>query len=69
MRFVRFSLKWLTDGADDISGDDVQVGIMDVPLDTETQGNGYIYDIQGRRVAQPAAAGVYIMNGKKVLVK
>lgn len=42
---------------------------MDVPLATETQGNGYIYDIQGRRVAQPAAAGVYIMNGKKVLVK
>ena len=69
MRFVRFSLKWLTDGADEISGEDVEVGIFDVPVGSQTEEGGYIYDIQGRRVAQPTAAGVYIMNGKKVLVK
>ena len=45
MRFVRFSLKWLTDGADEISGEDVEVGIFDVPVGSQTEDNGYIYDV------------------------
>ncbi len=34
----------------------------------EVEGNGAIYDLSGRRVAK-AVKGVYIQNGKKVLVK
>ncbi len=34
----------------------------------EAEANGAIYDLSGRRVAK-AVKGVYIMNGKKVLVK
>ncbi len=34
----------------------------------EAEGNGAIYDLSGRRVAK-AVKGVYIQNGKKVLVK
>ena len=29
---------------------------------------GVVYDLQGRRVAQPAR-GLYIENGKKVIIK
>ncbi len=35
---------------------------------TEAEANGAIYDLSGRRVAK-AVKGVYIQNGKKVLVK
>jgi hypothetical protein len=28
-----------------------------------------VYDLQGRRVLQPAKKGLYIVNGKKVVVK
>jgi len=31
--------------------------------------NGAIYDLMGRRVAQPTHPGIYIQNGKKFLVK
>ena len=31
--------------------------------------NGAIFDLQGRRVAQPQKGGIYIINGKKVYVK
>jgi len=31
--------------------------------------NTVIYDLQGRRVTTPQKGGVYIMNGKKILVK
>jgi hypothetical protein len=33
-----------------------------------TQGEGVIFDLQGRSVANPAK-GLYIKNGKKVVVK
>lgn len=41
------------------------VGIKTLTSDKE---NGAIYDLQGRRVAKPAR-GLYIINGKKVMVK
>ena len=41
------------------------VGIKTLTSDKE---NGAIYDLQGRRVATPAK-GLYIVNGKKVMVK
>jgi hypothetical protein len=31
-------------------------------------GNGEVYDLQGRRVSQPTK-GLYIVNGKKVVIK
>lgn len=31
--------------------------------------NGLLYDLQGRKVLQPTAAGIYILNGKKVVLK
>ncbi len=33
------------------------------------QGTGIIYNLNGQRVAAPVKGGLYIMNGKKVLVK
>ena len=36
-------------------------------LDTEME-RGEVYDLNGRRVLQPAK-GVYIINGKKVIIK
>ena len=30
---------------------------------------GNIYDLQGRKVAQPKKGGLYIVNGKKIVVK
>ena len=35
---------------------------------TADQQNGQVYDLMGRRVQQ-AAKGLYIMNGKKYIVK
>lgn len=45
--------------------DDV-TGIDNVKV--ETSKDNIVYDLQGRRVSQPAK-GIYIVNGKKVLVK
>ncbi len=45
--------------------DNTVTGIQTV---TTTKENGAYYDLQGRRVAQPAK-GLYIMNGKKVMIK
>lgn len=35
---------------------------------SETENDGFVYDLQGRRVSKPAS-GLYIKNGKKVVVK
>ena len=45
---------------------DVVTGISLTP--TLSEGEGVWYDLQGRRVAQPTK-GIYILNGKKVVVK
>lgn len=37
-------------------------------VEIQTEGKQY-FDLQGRRVAQPQKGGIYILNGKKVLVK
>ena len=42
-------------------------GIGEVNI--EDSGSGVIYDLQGRRVEQITSPGIYIVNGKKVLVK
>ena len=45
--------------------DNTYTGIQTV---TTTKENGAYYDLQGRRVAQPTK-GLYILNGKKVMMK
>ena len=41
-------------------------GIENVTVEESAQG---IYDLSGRRIERISAAGIYIVNGKKVLVK
>lgn len=43
-------------------------GIEDVNTDATQQHTDVIYDLQGRRVAKPMKDGIYIINGKKVLI-
>lgn len=47
--------------------DDDPTSIIDLRSKTDN-GSGYMYDLQGRRVTQPAQ-GLYIHNGKKVIIK
>ncbi len=49
-------------------GDPTTVGINSVTTDTDAAAEGAIYDLSGRRVTK-AVKGIYIQNGKKVLVK
>ena len=48
-----------------LGGDDA-VAISNVEAE---QGTGILYNLNGQRVAAPVKGGLYIMNGKKVLVK
>ena len=48
-----------------ISFDDEATGISSVKV---SQSAGQVYDLQGRHVAQPTK-GLYIVNGKKVIIK
>ena len=43
-------------------------GIESLTLMPSRKGEGMVYDLQGRRVAQPAK-GLYIVNGRKVVIK
>ena len=43
-------------------------GIIDLNADVNMNDNRY-YTIDGRRVEQPTQQGVYIVNGKKVVLK
>ena len=44
-------------------------GIKVINIDSENnQNNNQMYDLQGRRIAEPTK-GVYIVNGKKVIIK
>ena len=45
--------------------DDIEVGIEEVK---GQNGVKAVYDLQGRKVANPTK-GIYIINGKKVLIK
>lgn len=51
----------------DVSLTDTASGISNVKLDTD-KGDGYIYDLSGRRLQQPAK-GINIRNGKKFYTK
>ncbi len=40
----------------------------DIPEFSEPQGDGWFYDVLGRRYAEPTHPGIYIRNGQKILV-
>lgn len=49
-----------------------QLGVIDDAVDTvnsEVAGDNYWYSIDGLRVAEPTRPGLYIHNGKKIIVK
>ena len=56
----------LSDGSRSFIGLNETTGISDVNRETIT--NNRYFDLQGRSVAQPTK-GLYIVNGKKVVVK
>ena len=49
-------------------GDGEVTGIINVTVNTNSMNSKNVYDLQGRRVQNPAK-GIYIQNGRKVLVK
>ncbi len=78
MRFVRFSLDWASNGLYKFTDDNPfrpikstnPTSIDDVITETnDTDAENVYYDLQGRRVLSPTSSGIYIHNGKKVLLK
>lgn len=74
MRFVRFSLDWASNGKFKFTEDTPFYPIKSTnptgveELKTENGKRKSIYDLQGRKIENPSK-GIYIINGKKVLVK
>ena len=48
--------------------DDVTTGISNIKADGNAE-NAPVYDLSGRRIAEPYGRGIYIKNGKKYFVK
>lgn len=48
--------------------DDVTTGISNIKADGNAE-NAPVYDLSGRRIAEPLGRGIYIKNGKKYFVK
>jgi len=67
----------VTDGKFTMPADDVTVtvtfkaatGIQNVSVENNSLENATIYDLNGRRVENPTKKGIYIVNGKKVVIK
>ena len=76
MRFVRFSLDWASNGTYKFTEENPfypikstnPTGISDVIVEDEAGTDGITYDLHGRRVVTPATSGIYIRDGKKVLL-
>ena len=76
MRFVRFSLEWASNGAYKFTKDAPfypikstnPSAVESLESTNSSQQTTVIYDLQGRRVENPTK-GIYIVNGKKVVVK
>lgn len=43
-------------------------GIVGVEVSDESK-TGMMFDLSGRRVAKPLKGGIYILNGKKIILK
>ena len=48
---------------------DTMTGIADITVDKPSTGNNAYYTLSGVRVAKPTQPGIYIHNGRKVVVK
>ncbi len=67
----------VTDGKFTMPADDVTVtvtfkvstGIQNVSVENNSLENATFYDLNGRRVENPTKKGIYIVNGKKVVIK
>ncbi|MBR3941206.1 MAG: exo-alpha-sialidase, partial [Bacteroidaceae bacterium] len=74
MRFVRFSLDWASNGKFKFTDDAPFYPIKSTKgtsienITDTTVNDGAIYDLQGRKVENPIK-GIYIMNGKKIMIK
>ncbi|MBR5466343.1 MAG: exo-alpha-sialidase [Bacteroidaceae bacterium] len=77
MRFVRFSLDWASNGKYKFSDENPffpikstnETDIDEIISNPENAENDAMYDLQGRRITTPQTSGIYIQNGKKVIVK
>nr|WP_232210602.1 leucine-rich repeat domain-containing protein [Alloprevotella rava] len=49
--------------------DDTTTGIESVEVENTNRGTGTYYNLQGQRINKPQQAGLYILNGAKVIVK
>ena len=74
MRFVRFSLDWASNGKFKFTDDapfypikSTNPTAIEEITDNRVQSTG-VYDLQGRKVDNPSR-GIYIINGKKTLIK
>ena len=47
----------------------LNTGIQTLKTETAKTDNAPYYDIQGRKIDQPKKGGVYIQNGKKVVIR
>ena len=76
MRFVRFSLDWASDGKYKFTNDAPfypikstnPAGIECLESIDNSGKTTVFYDLQGRQVTNPTK-GIYIVNGRKVVIK
>ncbi len=71
MRFVRFSLAWMTDGADSIDSSDIPTSIGCIKeIETPSSANDMnIYDLTGKKILTPVKGHIYIQNNKKFIAQ
>ena len=73
---ICFSLDWASNGQYKFTEDapffpiksTKETGIDDIASSQESLKDNAIYDLQGRRVTKAASQGIYIQNGKKVIM-
>lgn len=63
------SYSLVRDNTEYIIADGGETSIDELPFFTGNDNANSIYDLQGRKVTNPTKSGIYIINGKKVLVK
>ena len=75
MRFVRFSLDWASNGQFKFTADSPFYPIkstnptaIEEITDNRVQSTD-IYDLTGRKVESPTSGGIYIQNGKKIIIR
>ena len=75
MRFVRFSLDWASNGKYKFTEENPFYPIKSTNtnsielVEENNGGDTGFYDLQGRKVTSPTKPGIYINNGRKVIIK